>query len=258
MLADLRPRRGRDDGAGCRPPPSPCPACRSRIARRCARRRRPAGRRLRRLSVRPSIVVDLGAVEAGGQHQAAAHDLAIHPHRAGAADAMLAAGMRAGQAEVEAQEVDQVPPRLDAARHALAIDRQGDVQALRSCGDAPWRAGMLTRRAASARAPDGASSRAGRACRRAGRGHRPARPVPRRSPRHPGCDRPGPRRRVPPAPGHCRRRRRRAAATPTRPSPSSASARRQPRHRIVARPARHLDDRAARRRPPRRAPPPRR
>jgi hypothetical protein len=60
------------------------------------------------LSDRPSMVVDLRAVEARRQHQAAAHDLAVHAHRAGAADAVLAAGMGAGQAEIEAQEVDQV------------------------------------------------------------------------------------------------------------------------------------------------------
>ena len=60
--------------------------------------------------------LDLGAVERGRQHQAAAHDLAVDAHRAGPADAVLAAGVRAHQAEVEAQEVDEVPARLDAAR----------------------------------------------------------------------------------------------------------------------------------------------
>ena len=50
----------------------------------------------------------LGAVGLHRQHQAAAHDRAVDPHRAGAADAVLAPDMRAGEAELGAQEIDQV------------------------------------------------------------------------------------------------------------------------------------------------------
>src|SRR5262249_26340152 len=58
----------------------------------------------------------------------AAHDPAVDAHRAGAADAVLAAGARPHQPQVEAQEVDEMAARLNAARHPLAIDRKGDVE----------------------------------------------------------------------------------------------------------------------------------
>ena len=57
-----------------------------------------------------------GAVALRRQHQAAAHDLAITRTRAGAADAMLAADMAAGQRQVLAQEIDQRLARVDASR----------------------------------------------------------------------------------------------------------------------------------------------
>ena len=45
----------------------------------------------------PSMVSTLRAVALHREHQAAAHDRAVDPHRAGAADAVLAADMAAGQ-----------------------------------------------------------------------------------------------------------------------------------------------------------------
>src|SRR5687768_624924 len=60
------------------------------------------------LGVRKSLDgVDPAAVCLHGEHQAAAHDLAVHAHRAGAADAVLAAEVRAGQPELLAQEIDE-------------------------------------------------------------------------------------------------------------------------------------------------------
>jgi hypothetical protein len=47
------------------------------------------------------------AVGLDGQEQAAADGLAVHQHRARSADAMLAADVGAGQAELFAQEIDQ-------------------------------------------------------------------------------------------------------------------------------------------------------
>ncbi len=50
--------------------------------------------------------------------------------RAGAAHAVLAAGVRAGQAEFLAQEIDQVLARLHAPADLGAIDRQRDVESV--------------------------------------------------------------------------------------------------------------------------------
>src|SRR6185369_1664867 len=70
----------------------------------------------------------LGAVQRRRQHQAAAHNRPVDAHRAGPAEAVLAAGVRAHQPQIEAQEIYQVAARLDAARDALAVDRQSDVE----------------------------------------------------------------------------------------------------------------------------------
>ncbi len=59
--------------------------------------------------------VDLAAVRLHREHQAAAHDLAVDAQRARAAHAVLAADVRAGEAQLLAQEVDQVLARRDAA-----------------------------------------------------------------------------------------------------------------------------------------------
>ena len=57
---------------------------------------------------------DLLAVGLHGEHQAGAHRLAVDDHRAGAADAVLAADMGAGLAAILADGVGQRAPRLDA------------------------------------------------------------------------------------------------------------------------------------------------
>ena len=81
--------------------------------------------------------LDLGAVALHRQHQAAAHDLAVHPHGAGAADAVLAADMAAGERQILAQEIDQRLARLDALSDALAVDGEGNVEGVSSLMTAP-------------------------------------------------------------------------------------------------------------------------
>src|SRR5262245_37239830 len=65
---------------------------------------------------------NLRAVRLHRQHQAAAHDLAVHAQRAGAADAVLAAEVRAGQHKVHAHEIDQVLAHRHNARHMITVD----------------------------------------------------------------------------------------------------------------------------------------
>ena len=57
---------------------------------------------------------DRAALGLHREHQAGAHRLAVDQHRAGAADAVLAADMRAGQAAIVADRVDQRAARLHA------------------------------------------------------------------------------------------------------------------------------------------------
>ena len=62
------------------------------------------------------------------EHQARAHRLAVDDHRAGAADAVLAADMRAGLPAIVADGVDQRLARLDADGVVAAVDGQRDVE----------------------------------------------------------------------------------------------------------------------------------
>src|SRR5437867_765450 len=71
--------------------------------------------------------LDARAVALHREHQAAAHDHAIDAHRAGATDAVLAADMAAGEAQVLAQEINQRLARIDVLAHLLAVDGQSDV-----------------------------------------------------------------------------------------------------------------------------------
>ena len=64
----------------------------------------------------PSMVSTLRAVALHREREAAAHDRAVEQHRAGAAHAVLAADMAAGQPERLAQEIDQRGARLDGSR----------------------------------------------------------------------------------------------------------------------------------------------
>jgi hypothetical protein len=74
--------------------------------------------------------VHAAAVRLHREHQAAAHDVAVHAQRARAAHAVLAADVRAGEAELVAQEIDQVLARQDAARHLRAVDRERDYDSV--------------------------------------------------------------------------------------------------------------------------------
>ena len=74
------------------------------------------------------MVSTAGAIALHRQHQAAAHDFAVDAHGAGAAYAMLAADMAAGEGQVVTQEVDQRLARLDALLYALAIDGEGNIE----------------------------------------------------------------------------------------------------------------------------------
>ena len=58
----------------------------------------------------------------GGEHQAGAHRDAVEQHGAGAADAVLAAGMRAFETERVAQAIEQSGARLDLERLLAAVD----------------------------------------------------------------------------------------------------------------------------------------
>src|SRR5712691_2437375 len=64
------------------------------------------------------------AVRLHGEHQAAAHDVAVDPHGACAAHPVLATDVRAGEAQLIAQEVDEVLPRSNAAAHPRAVHAQ--------------------------------------------------------------------------------------------------------------------------------------
>ena len=82
----------------------------------------PAAASARRRRRAPSTVCELGAVDLHGETQARADGDAVEPHRAGAADAVLAADVRARQAERVADEVGEEQPRLDELAAAAAVD----------------------------------------------------------------------------------------------------------------------------------------
>jgi hypothetical protein len=85
------------------------------------------------------------AVRLGGEHQTAAHRRAVHAHGARAADAVLAAHVRAREPQLVAEKVDQVLARLDLSGHRRAVDGQRDPHE-------PPSASRLTTRASSTRA----------------------------------------------------------------------------------------------------------
>src|SRR5205085_1394871 len=77
---------------------------------------------------------DLRAFGLHCEHQAGAHWASVQQHGAGAAHAVLAAEMRAGQATILAQRVGQAAPRFDLDRARLAVDGERDLQLFRHCG----------------------------------------------------------------------------------------------------------------------------
>ena len=68
------------------------------------------------------MVVMAIAVGLHGEHQARAHGRAVDQHGAGAAYAVLAAGMGAGEPELVAQAVEQAGARLDLDRVHAPVD----------------------------------------------------------------------------------------------------------------------------------------
>src|SRR5687767_13473564 len=70
---------------------------------------------------------DLVAVRLHREHQARARGEAVEQDRAGAADAVLAAEMGAGEAELLAHEIGEREADLDLLVVALAVDGDGDV-----------------------------------------------------------------------------------------------------------------------------------
>ena len=136
-------RRGRRGSRRCwdggvsvsRRRPSPaCPGCRSRIGPRRSRRKRPAAGGRADRCARPSTVVTRAPVAIERQRQAGAHRLAVDQHRAGAANALIAAALRAGQRQLIAQHREQ---RRSAIRRTvrsapLTLKRAGLAHAARS------------------------------------------------------------------------------------------------------------------------------
>ena len=78
------------------------------------------------------MVSTLRAVALHREGQAAAHDLAVQQHRAGAAHAMLAADMTAGQRQILAQKIDQCLACLDAGGDRLAVHVKRDLEVARA------------------------------------------------------------------------------------------------------------------------------
>ena len=70
---------------------------------------------------------DLLALRLHREHQTGAHRIAVHQHRAGTADAVLAADMRAGLTAILADGIGQRAARLDAHGVRPAVDVQRDV-----------------------------------------------------------------------------------------------------------------------------------
>ena len=120
----------------------------------------------------PSTVRSLPAVGLDREHQAGADRLAVEDHRAGAADAVLAADMGAGLAAVVADGIDQRLARLDADVVRAAVDGERDVDFVthqRGRTSLNSRQDVLVELLASC-APPAGRCRAGRtACRRRSR-----------------------------------------------------------------------------------------
>ena len=81
------------------------------------------------------------AVRLHRQHQAGTNDLAVHAHRAGAANPVLATDMRSGQLQMLAQEIRQIEPRQNMRIDALAVDVERDRHLGRHAGPPASRSG---------------------------------------------------------------------------------------------------------------------
>ena len=71
--------------------------------------------------------VDAAPVRLHGEEAAAAHRDAVQEDRARAADAVLAADVRAGEPQAVAEEVGQQEPRLDGLAHRAAVHGELDL-----------------------------------------------------------------------------------------------------------------------------------
>ena len=78
-----------------------------------------AGKRLDRIDTAP--------VRLHGEEAAAAHGDPVQEDRARAADAVLAADVRAGEPQAVAEEVGQQEPRLDGLAHRAAVHGELDL-----------------------------------------------------------------------------------------------------------------------------------
>ncbi len=76
---------------------------------------------------RPSMVVILAPVAGGGEHGAGLGRAALDVHDAGAALAGVAAHVRAGEAQMIAQELDQQHARVDLGGDRLAVHGHGHM-----------------------------------------------------------------------------------------------------------------------------------
>ena len=74
-----------------------------------------------------------------GEHRAGLHRAAVQMHDAGAALAGVAADMRAGEAQVLAQELHQQRARIDVGGDGLAVHRHADGGHLGSSSHGPAR-----------------------------------------------------------------------------------------------------------------------
>jgi hypothetical protein len=81
-------------------------------------------------SLSPSASPSTVRMRLHGEHQAGPHGDIVEDHRAGAADAVLAADMRAGLPAIVADRVDQGLARLDPDRMVAPVDVEGDVEFL--------------------------------------------------------------------------------------------------------------------------------
>src|SRR5262249_10384263 len=68
----------------------------------------------------------LGALDEGGEVEAAGDGGAVHQHRAAAAHALAAALARAHQVELALQKLDEIMVRLDLRRERLAVEGEAD------------------------------------------------------------------------------------------------------------------------------------
>ena len=234
---DGRPRESRSSAAIRMPGRAEAALERVVALERVLQRRehRVAGERLDRLHRR--------AVGLDREQAAAADRDAVEPHGAGAADAVLAADVRAGEAEAVAEEVGQEQARLDVLDDDLAVDRDRDL-ASRGPLPGPQQRPLDERAGEVAEVRGGGVDRAGRVDRPSGeqaglarrrlRQRRRLRPPARprrarsagRSPRRPTPARRGPRRRragARPPPSRARSPRPAARAPRTRrPRPAPA------------------------------------